>query len=336
MSRMPLAITMGEPAGVGPELAAQAWALRQRERLPAFYVLADPTFLSGRIAAAGIAAPIEILDDPARTADVFSRALPVARLSSAVRTGIAGRPATSDAPAVIEAIDTAVADTLAGRSRAVVTAPIQKQILYSAGFGFPGHTEYLGELCTRCGYAANPVMMIACDALRVVPATIHVPLATVPALLSERLIVDTARIVARDLVDRFGIAEPRLAVAGLNPHAGEGGGIGLEDRDVIAPAIAALRTEGIAASGPHPADTLFYPAARSRYDAVIAMYHDQALIPIKTIAFEDAVNVTLGLPFVRTSPDHGTALTLAGTGSANPSSFIAAIRLADRLSAPRG
>jgi 4-hydroxythreonine-4-phosphate dehydrogenase len=237
---------------------------------------------------------------------------------------------------VIESIDRATADVLNGRARALVTAPVQKEMLYEAGFRFPGHTEYLGEIASRTGNPSTPVMMLACDELRVVPVTIHVPLSAVPTLLTTNLIVETAEIVARELASRFRIASPRLAIAGLNPHAGEGARIGIEERDTIIPAVERLRARGIAATGPHPADAMFYPAARAGYDVAIAMYHDQALIPIKTIAFDRAVNVTLGLPFVRTSPDHGTALSLAGSGRADPSSFIAAIRMAAQLTVPAG
>ncbi len=220
----------------------------------------------------------------------------------------------------------------AGVARAVVTNPIAKATLYEAGFRFPGHTEYLGELARRLGQRLRyPVMMIWSEALAVVPVTIHIALAEAPKALTRDLIVETARVVDRDLKSRFRLARPRLAVAGLNPHAGEGGAMGREEITTIAPAIEAMRAEGIDAFGPLPADTMFHAAARARYDVALTMYHDQGLIPVKTLAFDDGVNVTLGLPFVRTSPDHGTAFDIAGRGVANPASLIAALRLADRL-----
>ncbi|WP_436641349.1 4-hydroxythreonine-4-phosphate dehydrogenase PdxA [Microbaculum sp. FT89] len=333
MSRDPLVVTMGEPAGVGPELIGLSWlALRAGPPCP-FYCLADPDFLSSRLKSAGVPVPVITVECPDEVDAAFGEGIPVMRLESRVRAGTPGNPSTEDAPAVLEAIERAVTDVIDGRACGVVTAPVQKETLYDAGFAFPGHTEFLGDLARRRGLDAYPVMMIASDELRVVPVTVHVPIADVSRLLTEDLIVETSRIVARELTAKFGIAAPRLAVAGLNPHAGEGGRIGTEDRDVVAPAVAALVAEGIGAHGPQAADTLFHASARRSYDAAICMYHDQALIPIKTIAFDDAVNVTLGLPFVRTSPDHGTALSLAGTGKANPSSFVAAIRMAWRMSA---
>ncbi len=243
-----------------------------------------------------------------------------------------GRPDPASAPAVLEAIETAVALTRRGETAAVVTNPIAKHVLYAAGFRHPGHTEYLAALAAGPGEEPpRPVMMLWCPELAVVPVTVHIPLSAVPAALTRELIVETARIVDRDLRARFGVARPRLALAGLNPHAGESATIGTEDRDVTEPAVEALRREGLAVSGPHPADTLFHARARAAYDAALAMYHDQALLPIKTIAFDSAVNVTLGLPFVRTSPDHGTAFDIAGRGIARADSLIEAIRLAARL-----
>jgi 4-hydroxythreonine-4-phosphate dehydrogenase len=226
-----------------------------------------------------------------------------------------------------------VADVFAGRASAVVTNPIAKSVLYRSGFRHPGHTEFLAELAARGGHTPQPVMMLWSPALAVVPVTIHLPLRDAVTQLSSELIVSTARIVVADLKARFGLAAPRLALTGLNPHAGEDGTLGTEDEQIVAPAVEILRREGIEARGPLPADTLFHEAARKTYDCAICMYHDQALIPIKTIAFDDAVNVTLGLPFVRTSPDHGTAFDIAGTGRANPASLIAALRLAARMTA---
>ncbi|HYZ44209.1 MAG TPA: 4-hydroxythreonine-4-phosphate dehydrogenase PdxA, partial [Xanthobacteraceae bacterium] len=244
-----------------------------------------------------------------------------------------GRPDQSSAPAALAAIRRAVADVHAGAAAAVVTNPVAKNVLYRSGFPEPGHTEYLGKLAEEAtGVAVRPVMMLWSPELAVVPVTIHLALKDVIPRLSESLVVETARIVARDLRERFGIARPRLAIAGLNPHAGEDGALGDEDLTVVRPAVERLKAEGIDARGPLPADSLFHRAARASYDVALAMYHDQALIPIKTLAFNHAVNVTLGLPFVRTSPDHGTAFDIAGTGRADPASLIAALQLAARLS----
>ena len=242
-------------------------------------------------------------------------------------------PIDSSAEAALASIRQAVADVIAGRASAVVTNPIAKSVLYRAGFRHPGHTEFLAELAASGGRTPQPVMMLWSPALAVVPVTIHLSLREAIAQLSSELIVTTARIAVADLKARFGLARPRLAVSGLNPHAGEDGSLGHEDQTIVAPAIEILRGEGIEVRGPLPADTMFHAAARKTYDCAICMYHDQALIPIKTLAFEDAVNVTLGLPFIRTSPDHGTAFDIAGSGRANPSSLIAALRLAARMAA---
>ncbi len=326
----PLAVSMGEPAGIGPDLILAAWAARAEAGLPAFLVLADPALLADRARRLGLAVPIrETLPEEAHSR--FADALPVVPLEARAHAA-PGTPDRRDPPAVIEAIRRAAELVRAGGASAVVTPPIAKAPLTAAGFRHPGHTEYLGELARDLwGVEATPVMMLWAPELAVVPVTVHVPLAAVPRLLTTELIVRTGRIVDADLRERFGLRRPRLVLAGLNPHAGEAGTIGREDLDVIAPAVEALRASGIEATGPHPADTLFHAAARERYDAVLAMYHDQALIPIKTIAFDSAVNVTLGLPFVRTSPDHGTAFDIAGSGRASPASFFAALRLAHRL-----
>jgi 4-hydroxythreonine-4-phosphate dehydrogenase len=246
---------------------------------------------------------------------------------------MAGRPDPAFASATIESIERAVGYVRSGEASAIVTNPIAKHVLYEAGFRFPGHTEFLGALAAQWGERAQPVMMLWSRELSVVPVTIHIPLADAPGALTRELIASTARIVAADLHDRFGIARPRLAIAGLNPHAGEGGAMGREEIETIGPAIAELRAEGLDVSGPHPADTMFHAAARARYDVALTMYHDQGLIPIKTLAFDTGVNVTLGLPFIRTSPDHGTAFDIAGKGLANPTSLIEAARLAARLAA---
>jgi len=326
----PLAMTMGEPAGIGPELALRAW-LRRSDIGATFFVIADPAPLRALAGSLGLAAPVAIVA-PEEAVSAFDHALPVVPLE-ATAAAAPGRPDAAFARATIESIERAVGYVRSGAANAVVTNPIAKHVLYEAGFAFPGHTEFLGALAREWGGPSQPVMMLWSEALAVVPVTIHIPLAEAPAALSKDLIVSTARIVAADMAKRFGVARPRLAVAGLNPHAGEGGAIGREEIETIAPAIAALRAEGIDVSGPHSADTMFHAAARARYDVALAMYHDQGLIPIKTLAFDSGVNVTLGLPFARTSPDHGTAFDIAGKGLADPASLIAAARLAARLAA---
>jgi len=321
---------MGDPAGIGPELTLRAWLRRGDVKVP-FFVVADPEALRELAQRLALNAPIAVTD-PAGAIEAFASALPVVPLSvSAAPTP--GKPDSAFARATIESIDRVVGYVHSGEASAIVTNPIAKHVLYEAGFGFPGHTEYLGELASPWGGRAQPVMMLWSTALCVVPVTIHIPLADAPKALTRDLIVSTARIVAADLKNRFGIAGPRLAVAGLNPHAGENGAMGREEIETIAPAIAQLRAEGLDVTGPHPADTMFHAAARARYDVALTMYHDQGLIPIKTLAFDTGVNVTLGLPFVRTSPDHGTAFDIAGKGLANPVSLIEAMRLAARLAA---
>jgi 4-hydroxythreonine-4-phosphate dehydrogenase len=328
----PLALTLGEPAGIGPDITLAAWLRRDELALPAFYVVGDPAFferLARRLSLAVPIAPIE----PEAAAATFARALPVVALDRRV-SAEPGRPDSSSAPAAIASITRAVADTVAGRAAAVVTNPVAKSVLYRNGFVDPGHTEFLARLAQEAtGASARAVMMLWSPELAVVPVTIHLPLREVPARLTTELVVETGRIAAHDLRRRFAIPRPRFAIAGLNPHAGEDGALGDEDLTVVAPAVAQLRAEGIDATGPLPADSMFHAAARASYDVALCMYHDQALIPIKTLAFDHAVNVTLGLPFVRTSPDHGTAFDIAGSGRANPSSLVAALRLAARLSA---
>ncbi len=325
----PLALTMGDPAGIGPEIALKAWAQRRAAHVPAFYVLADADLMAERATALGLDVPVRAITHPSETARLFDAALPVLSIALAERA-VAGQPSARNALATIASIDQAVAAVANGTASAVVTNPIAKSVLYQAGFAHPGHTEYLAALAARIWPASHhqPVMMLASNDLRVVPLTIHIPLRSVPAQITAELITTTARITGQALRRDFGIAAPRLVVAGLNPHAGEDGSIGTEDRDVIAPAVGALAREGFAISGPHSADTLFHASRRATYDAAICMYHDQALIPIKTLAFDDGVNVTLGLPFVRTSPDHGTAFDIAASGRASPASLIAALQLA--------
>ncbi len=329
-----LALTLGEPAGIGPDITIAAWLKRREVDLPPFYLIGDSAFIKAR--AALLNAAIEVVDvKPEDASAVFADALPV------VKTGIAataqpGQPDDSSAQVAIASIRHAVADVIEERASAVVTNPIAKSVLYRAGFSHPGHTEFLAQLSAAVnGTVPHPVMMLWSPDLAVVPVTIHLPVRDAITQLTTDLIVKTAHIVAADLKARLGIANPRLAISGLNPHAGEDGTLGTEDQSIIAPAIAALRQDGIDARGPLPADTMFHAGARQTYDCAICMYHDQALIPIKTIAFDDGVNVTLGLPFIRTSPDHGTAFDIAGTGRANPSSLIAALHLAARMAASK-
>jgi 4-hydroxythreonine-4-phosphate dehydrogenase len=326
-----LALTLGEPAGIGPDITFAAWRRRAELGLPPFYLLADPAFIARRVQRIAPDTPLAVVE-PAAAAAAFATALPVVDIAVPV-SAEPGRPDQSSAPAALAAIRRAVADVHAGAAAAIVTNPVAKNVLYRSGFPEPGHTEYLGKLAEQAtGVAVRPVMMLWSPELAVVPVTIHLALKDVIPRLSESLVVETARIVARDLRERFGIARPRLAIAGLNPHAGEDGTLGDEDLTVVRPAVERLKAEGIDARGPLPADSLFHRAARASYDVALAMYHDQALIPIKTLAFNHAVNVTLGLPFVRTSPDHGTAFDIAGTGRADPASLIAALQLAARLS----
>lgn len=327
----PLAASMGEPAGVGPDLLLRAFADRASNGVSPFLVYGQASFLRSRAQRLGL--EVEIREaTPATATAVFAEALPVAEVDGLVPDK-PGEATSVSAQFVIGAIAEAAKATLSGACRGMVTAPIHKGVLYTAGFKYPGHTEYLAALCAGGGEPKHPVMMLLHGDLRAVPLTVHVPLAMVPAMITRELIVSTGRTLVHDLRTRFSIAQPKIGIAGLNPHAGENGGIGMEELDIIGPAVAELVFEGFDAEGPFPADTLFYPPHWRRYDAVIAMYHDQALIPIKTVAFDKAVNLTMGLPIVRTSPDHGTAFDLAGTGKASVASLTAALRLADRLTA---
>jgi 4-hydroxythreonine-4-phosphate dehydrogenase len=325
-----IALTMGEPAGIGGEIALMAW-LRRSEGVPAFFAIDDPDRLARLAAMLGWTVPLHAVAGPEEAAGCFPEALGVLprRLAHPV---LMGRPDAANARAVIAAIVSAVELARSGRAAAVVTNPIQKETLYAAGFRHPGHTEFLEELA---GGEAKAIMMLACPGLRVVPVTVHLALKEAVERLKTGDIVSAGRITARALMSDFGISRPRLAIAGLNPHAGENGAMGREEIEVIAPAVEVLRGEGHAVSGPFPADTLFHAAARKRYDAVLCMYHDQALIPLKTIDFDRGVNVTLGLPFIRTSPDHGTAIDIAGHGTANPESLIAALQMAAEMAERR-
>lgn len=330
---MVLALTSGEPAGIGPDIALAAWLQRKELDLPPFYLLGDIAFLAERAKLLGL--KVELAESsPEGAGAAFANALPVVPTGEAA-TARPGKPDNSSAAAALASIRHAVDHVRSGRAGAVVTNPIAKSVLYRAGFRHPGHTEFLAELAAGGGKAPQPVMMLWSPTLAVVPVTIHLSLRDALAQLTTELIVTTARIAAADMKARFGLARPRLVLSGLNPHAGEDGSLGSEDIDIVAPAVERLRSDGIDVRGPLPADTMFHPAARKTYDCAVCMYHDQALIPIKTIAFEDAVNVTLGLPFIRTSPDHGTAFDIAGTGKANPSSLIAALRLAARMAATK-
>jgi 4-hydroxythreonine-4-phosphate dehydrogenase len=303
-------MSCGDPSGIGPEIALKAWAAL-RGAVP-FVWLGDPRHVPGAC---------ELVDGVHLGTGSAMPVLPVAFAAGAV----AGMPDPANAGGVIDAIARGVGLVQAGAASGLVTCPINKAGLKGgAGFGFPGHTEYLAHLAGD----VPVVMMLACDALRVVPVTIHIPLADVPGALTPGVLEQALRVTHAAMIRDFGIAAPRIAVAGLNPHAGESGTMGLEDRDVIAPVLARLRAEGMDLSGPLPADTMFHAGARARYDVAVCMYHDQALIPIKTLDFAGGVNVTLGLPFVRTSPDHGTAYDIAGRGVADPSSLIAACRMA--------
>lgn len=327
-----LALTMGEPAGIGGEIALKAWLSRRNGGVPPFVLLDDPDRLSRLADGLNWPVPVEVVSDLDAVADVFDHAVPVLPIGRRI-TSEPGRPKPSDTQAVVESIDRAVALALDGRVEAVVTNPIHKSMLYSAGFPYPGHTEFLAA---RTGSSDKPVMMLQAKDLRAVPVTIHMPLKDAIAALTADRIVCCGQVTHRSLIADFGVAAPRIAVAALNPHGGEEGTLGTEEMDVIAPAIRALQREGINAFGPLPADSLFHPAARAQYDAVLCMYHDQALIPIKTVDFDGGVNITLGLPIIRTSPDHGTALGIAGTGRASPHSLIAALRRAAELAVHRG
>ncbi|QQO31479.1 4-hydroxythreonine-4-phosphate dehydrogenase PdxA [Bradyrhizobium diazoefficiens] len=331
----PLALTLGEPAGIGPDITIAAWLRRHELGLPAFYLLGDEALIAQRAKTlvTTLGAEIRIAAvSPGEAETAFAEALPVVATGERA-TAAPGKPDASSAPAALASIRQAVSDVRAGRAGAVVTNPIAKSVLYRAGFRHPGHTEFLAELAATDASVPQPVMMLWSPRLAVVPVTIHVSLREALSQLTNELIVSTVRIVATELTSRFGIAQPRIAISGLNPHAGEDGSLGHEEQTVIAPALNVLRNDGIDVRGPLPADTMFHEAARNTYDCAVCMYHDQALIPIKTVAFDDAVNVTLGLPFIRTSPDHGTAFDIAGTGKANPASLIAALKLASRMAA---
>jgi 4-hydroxythreonine-4-phosphate dehydrogenase len=324
----PIALTMGDPAGIGGELTLRTW---QRRTGQCFVALDDPDRLATLAKALSLDVPVKPIDNAAEAAAVFPRALPVLPVRLA-EPAIPGRPNPANAVAVVASIERATALCQSGEASAMVTNPINKAALYQAGFHYPGHTEFLAVLTGAIG---QQIMMLASPHLKVVPVTVHASLRDSIAMLTTQMIIDAARTTANALRRDFGLASPRLAVAGLNPHAGEQGALGKEETTIIQPAIDTLRAEGIDVAGPWPPDTMFTPAARQRYDVAICMYHDQALIPLKTLDMDHGVNVTLGLPIVRTSPDHGTAYDIAGKGLADPSSLIAAIALAAELARSR-
>jgi len=316
----PLAVSLGDPAGIGPEVVAKCWDGRSEFGLPPFAAVGDPRSV-GNV----WDGPIELIDDPRQADSVFDYALPLFQISAA-EADVPGQPSVAGAHCSLDSLEIAVGLARSGSAAGVVTGPVSKEQLYSIGFSHPGQTEFVAE---RCGVSpGNVAMMLAGPTLRTVPVTTHLPLADVPHSLSAALIEARARTVLRGLQRNFGIAEPRLAISGLNPHAGEGGMLGREEVEIIAPAIDTLRSEGWRVTGPHPADTMFHTAARARYDAALCMYHDQALVPLKALHFEDGVNVTLGLPIIRTAPDHGTAFDIAGKDLADPRPLAAAIRMA--------
>jgi 4-hydroxythreonine-4-phosphate dehydrogenase len=323
MTRHPslsLAVSLGDPAGIGPEVIAKCWDNRGAFGLPPFVAIGDP-----RAIALVWDGPIAVIDDPREADDAFDVGLPVIQILAA-EPDRPGLPSMAGAHCSLDSLEIAVGLARSGSASAVVTGPVSKEQFYSIGFAHPGQTEFVAE---RCGMASsNVAMMLAGPSLRTVPVTTHLPFDEVTAHLSPALIESRGRTTLRGLQRNFGIAEPRLAVAGLNPHAGEGGRLGREEVEIIEPAIAALRAEGWRVTGPHPADTMFHPSARARYDAALCMYHDQALIPLKALHFEDGVNITLGLPIVRTAPDHGTAFDIAGEDRADPRPMAAAIRMA--------
>lgn len=322
----PLALTMGDPAGVGPEITGAAWRTLKSSG-PTFFVIGDPSIYDG---------PVEAIQSPSQAASVFSDALPVVS-TRLVKPAAPGEADSAHAPAIMTSIETAVQLAASGQASGVVTNPISKSILYAAGFKHPGHTEFVAALTQnhKQDGPRGPVMMLAGEKLRVALVSIHTSLKEAISGLNVEAIIHTARVTAHALRRDFGIDSPRLALAGLNPHAGEDGSLGREEITIISPAAAALRAEGIDVMGPLPPDAMFHDEARAKYDAAICLYHDQGLIPFKALDFWSGVNVTLGLPIIRTSPDHGTGFDIAGTGQARADSLIAAIRMADKMASRR-
>ena len=328
--RAPLVVTCGEPAGIAPEITAKAWAATHREPDCAFFLIADAVDFMARTQEVGLTVPVITINTPGEVPHTFTKALPILHVPIPLPSRAAWID-TRNSRYVIDVIKAAASICMDGKASGMITNPIQKDALYAVGFKHQGHTDFLASVAREKGHQATDVMMLVAADLRAVPITVHVPLKDVPQLLTGEAIVAQGIIVAKALKKYFGVAHPRLAVTGLNPHAGENGAMGHEDRLIIEPAIKKLQTLGYNVVGPLPADTSFHPEARATYDAILCMYHDQALIPAKTLDFHGGVNVTLGLPFIRTSPDHGTALGLAGKGTAKPDSLIAAIRLAAQM-----
>lgn len=323
----PIAVALGDPAGIGPEITGKAWAMRAEAALPPFFAVGD-----ARAIGAVWNGPVERIEDPRHASAIFARALPVMQMEDAGEIA-PGYPNLEGARCALDALELAAGLTRSGAARALVTGPVSKSQMYAIGFTHAGQTEFIAE---RCGVSSdNAVMMLAGPGLKVVPVTTHIPLAAVSQALTTEVIVAKARTTVRGLQRNFGIERPRLAFAGFNPHAGESGSIGREEIDVIVPAIDLLRGEGLEVTGPIAADSLFHARARSGYDVAICMYHDQALIPLKTLYFDEGVNVTLGLPIIRTSPDHGTAFGIAGLDIANPGAMVAAIRMAGEAAETR-
>ncbi|MEP5780205.1 MAG: 4-hydroxythreonine-4-phosphate dehydrogenase PdxA [Hyphomicrobiales bacterium] len=329
-----LLVTLGEPGSIGPELILKIWQERQTNGVPPFVYVANQDFIEKRATALGLTVPTcdwHNVSGTQQLNQIFNDTLPVINLNHTIHDEI-GTADPKNGPAVIEAIETAVRLIHQGHADGLITAPINKKSLYNAGFAHPGHTEFLGKLANQWdGGPHRAVMMLAGPELRTVPATLHIPLKDVPEALDGDALIDLIQITNHELKHRFGIEKPRIVVTGLNPHAGEEGSMGHEDDAIIRPAIETAQSQGIVVSGPHPADTLFYRERRTTYDAAIAMYHDQALLPVKTIAFDETVNITLGLPFIRTSPDHGTALDIAGQGVARPNSMLAALKMTNEM-----
>ena len=319
----PFALSMGDPAGIGPEITRKAWQALRASPEHAFAVIAPAAIFAET--------PHQVISDISEAADVFRQALPILDIDGAA--SIAGEPSAEHAPTILGSIERAVSLCLSGQADGIVTNPIAKHVLYEAGFKFPGHTEFLGHLSQdhKVPYAAGPIMMLAAQNLRVGLATVHIPISEAAKQLTTDRVLETARVMLGALKLDFGFQAPRLALTGLNPHAGEGGALGREEIEIINPAAQILRSEGFDVTDAQPADTLFHKEARQTYDAVLAMYHDQGLIPVKTIDFHGGVNITLGLPFVRTSPDHGTAFGIAGQNLARPDSLIAAIKKAREI-----
>jgi len=330
----PLAVTMGEPAGIGPELALKLWLDRKNSHIPPFVLIASEIQMTKCVKQLGYDIDFHKVEKPAEATDIFPRALPLLALDKDCDVS-PGELDPSAASCITGAIETAVQLALCGEVCGIVTNPIHKKNLYDSGFSFPGHTEFLAHLVNSNGKTPRAVMMLQGGGLCTVPVTIHMALAKVPAALTSELIVQTAEIVHDDLVRCFGMERPRLVVAGLNPHAGEDGALGVEDMMIIKPAVETLKSRGLNIRGPLPADTLFHESARKTYDVALCMYHDQALIPVKTLGFDTGVNITLGLDFIRTSPDHGTALDIAGQGIADTRSLAEALKCAARMAVCR-